>query len=39
MFGNESKTQAEILKMKPYAEFLIQRFIKIYNGDEHHVNE
>ena len=24
MFGNESKTQAEILKMKPYAEFLRQ---------------
>lgn len=39
MFGNESKTQAEILKMKPYAEFLIQRLIEIYKGDEHHVNE
>lgn len=24
MFGNESKTQAEILKMEPYAEFLRQ---------------
>ena len=24
MFGNESKTQAEILKNEPYAEFLRQ---------------
>lgn len=35
MFGNESKTQAEILKMEPYAEFLRQ--FKDVGGETVHI--
>ena len=38
MFGNESKTQAEILKMKPYAEFLRQfNTLKDVGGETVHI--
>lgn len=38
MFGNESKTQAETLKMKPYAEFLRQfNTLKDVGGETVHI--
>lgn len=38
MFGNESKTQAEILKMEPYARFLRQfDTLKDVSGETVHI--